>query len=168
MPVLDSFAVDHTKMAAPSVRIAKEMVTPSKDKITIIDLRFCTPNKEILSEKGIHTMEHLFAGFMRKYLNSDTIEIIDISPMGCRTGFYMSIIGRACYSDIKLAWHRSMFDVLEVKHKRDIPELNKFQCGTFKMHSLKDAKNIARSIIRRGIRVLENKDLKLNLDKIKG
>ena len=27
---------------------------------------------------------------MRDHLNEDGVEIIDISPMGCRTGFYMS------------------------------------------------------------------------------
>ena len=30
---------------------------------------------------------------MRANLNSSEVEIIDISPMGCRTGFYMSLIG---------------------------------------------------------------------------
>ena len=93
MPLLDSFRVDHTRMQAPAVRVAKTMETPKGDTITVFDLRFCIPNAEILSEKGIHTLEHLFAGFMRDHLNSDSIEIIDLSPMGCRTGFYMSLIG---------------------------------------------------------------------------
>jgi S-ribosylhomocysteine lyase len=93
MPLLDSFRVDHTRMDAPAVRIAKSMSTPSGDDITVFDLRFCVPNEEILSERGIHTLEHLFAGFMRNHLNGDGVEIIDISPMGCRTVFYMSLIG---------------------------------------------------------------------------
>ena len=93
MPLLDSFKVDHTRMQAPAVRVAKTMLTPGKDTITVFDLRFCVPNQEILSEKGIHTLEHLFAGFMRDHLNGNGVEIIDISPMGCRTGFYMSLIG---------------------------------------------------------------------------
>ncbi len=46
-----------------------------------------------MPERGIHTLEHLFAGFMRDHLNGNGVEIIDISPMGCRTGFYMSLIG---------------------------------------------------------------------------
>ena len=91
MPLLDSFKVDHTRMHAPAVRVAKTMTTPKGDTITVFDLRFCIPNKEILPEKGIHTLEHLFAGFMRDHLNGNGVEIIDISPMGCRTGFYMSL-----------------------------------------------------------------------------
>ena len=71
MPLLDSFTVDHTRMAAPAVRVAKTMQTPNKDTITVFDLRFCVPNEEILSERGIHTLEHLFAGFMRDHLNGN-------------------------------------------------------------------------------------------------
>jgi len=43
------------------------METPSGDRITVYDLRFCKPNEEKMSSKGIHTLEHLFAGFMRDY-----------------------------------------------------------------------------------------------------
>ncbi len=50
----------------------------------VFDLRFCVPNKEVMPEKGIHTLEHLFAGFMRNHLNGNGVEIIDISPMGWR------------------------------------------------------------------------------------
>jgi len=35
------------------------------------------------------------------------------------------------------AWENSMRDILEVKSKKDIPELNIYQCGSYKMHSLK-------------------------------
>ena len=88
MPLLDSFRVDHTIMSAPAVRVAKNMKTPKGDDITVFDLRFCRPNQDMLSERGIHTLEHLFAGFMRDHLNATDVEIIDISPMGCRTGFW--------------------------------------------------------------------------------
>jgi len=73
MPLLDSFTVDHTKMIAPAVRVAKRMKTPLGDDITVFDLRFCKPNEDKLSVKGIHTLEHLFAGFMRDHLNSDSV-----------------------------------------------------------------------------------------------
>ena len=71
MPLLDSFTVDHTRMEAPAVRVAKTMNTPHGDTITVFDLRFCVPNKEVMPEKGIHTLEHLFAGFMRDHLNGN-------------------------------------------------------------------------------------------------
>ena len=166
MPLLDSFTVDHTIMPAPAVRKAKGMKTPKGDEITVFDLRFVKPNQEILSSEGIHTLEHLFAGFMRDHLNSKTTEIIDLSPMGCRTGFYMSVIGTPSEETVADAWEASMKDVLNVKSQNDIPELNVYQCGTYKMHSLKDAQEIAKTVLRRDIDIMDNEALTLDLSKV--
>ena len=167
MPLLDSFTVDHTIMPAPAVRKAKGMKSPSGDEITVFDLRFVRPNKDILSSEGIHTLEHLFASFMRDHLNSKKVEIIDVSPMGCRTGFYMSVLGSPKEKKVAKAWMASMEDILKVKKKSDIPELNKYQCGTYKMHSLKDAKNIAKAVLKNGIGIMNNEDLALDMSKVK-
>ena len=166
MPLLDSFTVDHTRMEAPAVRVAKTMNTPHGDAITVFDLRFCIPNKEVMPEKGIHTLEHLFAGFMRNHLNGNGVEIIDISPMGCRTGFYMSVIGTPSEETVADAWEASMKDILEVKSQNDIPELNVYQCGTYKMHSLEDAKAIATEVLRKDIDIMDNEALKLDMTKV--
>jgi S-ribosylhomocysteine lyase len=155
MPMLDSFMVDHTIMQAPAVRVAKTVETPKGDIITVYDLRFVEPNKEILSSEGIHTLEHLYAGYMRDNLNN--YEIIDISPMGCRTGFYMSVIGKPKNEEIVTAWEKSMQNILDTN---DIPEANVYQCGSCYMHSLQKAKGIAHSIIDRGIGIMNNDDLK--------
>jgi S-ribosylhomocysteine lyase len=168
MPLLDSFTVDHTKMHAPAVRVAKKMSTPHKDPITVFDLRFCIPNVALLSERGIHTLEHLFAGFMRDHLNSEAVEIIDISPMGCRTGFYMSLIGEPTEQQVADAWLAAMIDVTQVASQQDIPELNEYQCGTYAMHSLEEAKQIANDIIKQGIAINRNDELALPDDILKG
>ena len=153
MPLLDSFCVDHVKMKAPGVRLAKTMKTPKGDDISVFDLRFCKPNEEILPEKGTHTLEHLFAGFMRDHL----------SPMGCRTGFYMSVIGVPSEEAVKAAWTASMKDILGVKNQEDIPELNKYQCGTYKMHSLDEAHAIASKILERGLITINNEEIALDV-----
>lgn len=167
MPLLDSFTVDHTRMEAPAVRVAKTMATPHNDTITVFDLRFCLPNQEILSEKGIHTLEHLFAGFMRDHLNTEQVEIIDLSPMGCRTGFYMSLVGAPSEQQVADAWQAAMQDVLKVANQSEIPELNEYQCGTYVMHSLDEAKEIAANIINRGIGVNSNDVLALPEEMLK-
>jgi S-ribosylhomocysteine lyase len=166
MPLLDSFTVDHTIMAAPAVRVAKTMKTPHGDTITVFDLRFCRPNKEILTERGIHTLEHLFAGFMRNHLNGEGVEIVDISPMGCRTGFYMSLIGTPDEQRVAKAWKGAMEDVLKVKEQNQIPELNEYQCGSYKLHSLDEAQQIARNVLASEIGVNYNEDLKLPKEKL--
>lgn len=166
MPLLDSFTVDHTIMPAPAVRKAKGMRTPNGDNITVYDLRFYKPNVDKMSGAGIHTLEHLFAGFIRNHLNSSDVEIIDVSPMGCRTGFYMSVIGTPDEARVAKAWQESMQDVLNVESQNDIPELNEYQCGTYEMHSLSDAKKIASDILSHEIGVMDNDALRLDLAKV--
>jgi S-ribosylhomocysteine lyase len=104
---------------------------------------------------------------MRDHLNSKKVEIIDLSPMGCRTGFYMSLLGAPKEKKIAKAWKNAMVDVLNVAKQSDIPELNIYQCGTFKMHSLEEAKNIAQEVLDQGIGIMSNKDLKLSKKKLK-
>jgi len=166
MPLLDSFKVDHTKMKPPFVRIAKIMKTPQGDMITVFDLRFTVPNRDQLPEKGTHTLEHLFASFMRNHLNANDVEIIDISPMGCRTGFYMSVIGQPNESRVADSWLSAMHDIMLVQTQNDIPELNQYQCGSYKMHSLIEAKTIANSIIESSIGVCHNSDITLTSEQI--
>jgi len=167
MPLLDSFRVDHTIMPAPAVRVAKTMKSPSGDIITVFDLRFYAPNKAMMGERGIHTLEHLFAGFIRNHLNSDKVEIIDVSPMGCRTGFYMSLLGNPSEEVVASAWKAAMQDVVDVKSQNDIPELNIYQCGTCEMHSLEEAQEIAKDILSHNIGVMSNEELFLSEDKLK-
>ena len=164
MPLLDSFTVDHTRMEAPAVRVAKKMNTPHGDEITVFDLRFCVPNQEVMPERGIHTLEHLFAGFMRDHLNGNGVEIIDISPMGCRTGFYLLTRGLSHADAIRLV--QDSFRFMKVKDQNQIPELNVYQCGTYTMHSLEEAQEIARHIIERDVRVNSNDELALPKEKL--
>lgn len=159
MPVLESFTVDHTRMLAPAIRVAKIMKTPHDDTITVFDLRFCRPNLEIIPERGIHTLEHLFAGFMRNHLKDNDVKIIDISPMGCRTGFYMSLIGQPNQQYVIDAWKKAMVDVLNINDQKQIPELNKYQCGSYQMHSLQEAQEVAQHILDQGIHVNKNEEL---------
>lgn len=167
MPLLDSFKVDHTKMTAPAVRIAKTMKSKNGDEISVFDIRIHKPNKEKMTGKGIHTLEHLFAGFIREHLNGENVEIIDCSPMGCRTGFYMSCLGTPSEKEVANATYKAMKDVLKVKREADIPELNVYQCGTYKMHSLKSAQKTAKYVVKKGVGVMDNEKLLLTEKQIK-
>lgn len=89
---------------------------------------------------------------MRNHLNGNGVEIIDISPMGCRTGFYMSLIGTPTPKQVADAWMASMKDILDVKNESDIPELNIYQCGTYTMHCyLEQAHNIALACLTKAL-----------------
>ena len=157
MPMLDSFLVDHVKMPSPGLRVAKHVKTPSGDIITVYDVRFAKPNQEIIDEKAMHTLEHLFAGYMRD--NLPNYEIIDISPMGCRTGFYMSVIGEPKDEEVIDAWKKSMQNILKTD---TIPEANVYQCGSCYMHSLEGAKKVAEHILNNEIVIMDNEALALD------
>ena len=86
---VESFNLDHTKVTAPYVRTASKKTGPRGDVVSKFDIRFTQPNKEVLSTGGMHTIEHLVAEYIRDELDG----IIDFSPMGCRTGFYLTVFG---------------------------------------------------------------------------
>ena len=144
MPLLDSFTVDHTRMEAPAVRVAKKMNTPHGDEITVFDLRFCVPNQEVMPERGIHTLEHLFAGFMRDHLNGNGVEIIDISPMGCRTGFYLLTRGLTPAQALELTVDSFRFMAAFVG---DIPGASEVECGNYRDMDLPAAKAEAAAML---------------------
>ncbi len=168
MPLVDSFLVDHTIMPAPSVRLAKVMKTPKGDTIQVWDLRFKKPNHGMMSDRGIHTFEHYFAGFMREHLNNPgSVEVIDISPMGCKTGFYMSLIGEPAGELVAKCFESALKDIASLPDDAKIPAANPYQCGSCELHSLKDAKDIANEVLEKGIVVTLNEDIALDPEKLK-
>ena len=66
------------------------------------------------------------------------------------------------------AWLASMQDVVNVKDQSKIPELNEYQCGTYLMHSLAEAQEIAQNVLARKVAVNKNEDLTLDDDFLKG
>ncbi|SKC48739.1 S-ribosylhomocysteine lyase [Maledivibacter halophilus] len=138
--VVESFTMDHTKVKAPFVRKCGLIKTPKGDVITKFDLRFTQPNKEAMPTSAVHAIEHLLAGFMREEIE----DVIDISPMGCRTGFYLIIIGEKEEKDIAKALIKSLEKVTEAK---EIPAVNEIQCGNYRDMSLFGAKEYAKSVL---------------------
>lgn len=145
MNTVESFLVDHTKLNAPLVRISKKLKTKHNDDIIVFDLRFCKPNHEMMPTKGMHTLEHLLAVLMRKYLNDDQNEIIDISPMACRTGFYMSVIGTPSIETVIESLHKSFNDMLTLT-MIDVQGVNEVQCGSYKEHSFEEMLEIVHKV----------------------
>jgi S-ribosylhomocysteine lyase len=86
--------------------------------------------------------------------------------MGCRTGFYMSLIGVPDEKLVASSWKAAMADILKVKDQNQIPELNIYQCGTCDMHSLKEAQEIAQHIVDSDIGVNHNDELALPPEKL--
>ncbi|XNM76446.1 S-ribosylhomocysteine lyase [Escherichia coli] len=66
---------------------------------------------------------------MHNRLNGNGVEIIDISPMGCRTGFYMSLIGTPDEQRVAKYLESGNGRRAESAGSNKIPELNIYRCG---------------------------------------
>ncbi|WLR57501.1 S-ribosylhomocysteine lyase [Mesobacillus subterraneus] len=137
---VESFNLDHTKVAAPYIRLAGTTQGASGDVIHKYDIRFCQPNKEHMKMPGLHSLEHLMAENIRNHHAS----VVDISPMGCQTGFYLSVINHVDYDNILEVLEKTLNDVLEAD---EVPACNEIQCGWAASHSLEGAKEIAAKML---------------------
>ncbi|EKZ3543670.1 S-ribosylhomocysteine lyase [Listeria monocytogenes] len=133
---VESFNLDHTKVKAPFVRLAGTKVGVHGDEIYKYDVRFKQPNKEHMEMPALHSLEHLMAELARNH----TDKLVDISPMGCQTGFYVSFINHSDYDDALEIIATTLTDVLAAT---EVPACNEVQCGRAASHSLEGAKALA-------------------------
>lgn len=143
MEKVESFELDHRIVKAPYIRKCCLLEGEKGDKVTKFDIRFLQPNKEAFGTAAMHGLEHLLAHELRSKLNG----IIDLSPMGCRTGFYLSVWGDRSPEEIKEALESALEAVLEAK---EIPAANEIQCGNYRDLSLFGAKEYAKEALERG------------------
>jgi len=140
---VESFELDHNKVKALFVRKCCVLDGTHGDKVTKFDLRFLQPNKESFGTAAMHGLEHLLAHELRNHLDG----IIDLSPMGCRTGFYLSIWGEREAAEIKEALETSLNTILDAT---EIPAANAVQCGNYRDLSLFGAKEYAKYVLEKG------------------
>jgi S-ribosylhomocysteine lyase len=139
---VESFNLDHTKVAAPYVRLAGMKEGLHGDVVHKYDIRFKQPNKAYMKMEALHSIEHLMAENIRNH--SD--KVVDLSPMGCQTGFYLSVINHDSYEDILNILEKTLQDVLQAT---EVPACNEVQCGWAANHSLEGAKALAEEMLEK-------------------
>ena len=134
MKRIASFEVDHTDLQ-------KGMYTSRVDgDVVTYDIRTRRPNvEEVMDNASIHTVEHLFATFVRNSPLAD--KIIYFGPMGCRTGFYFLVRDMAEEDAIKLTQEAFAFIAA---YEGEIPGVSAAECGNYRDHSLEGAINEAK------------------------
>ncbi|MBV1778582.1 S-ribosylhomocysteine lyase [Paeniglutamicibacter sp. ABSL32-1] len=137
---VESFNLDHRTVAAPYVRVADRKQLPLGDVITKYDVRFTQPNVAHLEMRAIHSLEHLFAEASRNHSAS----VIDFSPMGCQTGYYLILQGEPDVAAAANLIEAALTDVLQAT---EVPAANEIQCGWGENHSLADAQDAARAFL---------------------
>lgn len=139
---VESFNLDHTKVKAPYVRLACVTDGDFGDKIYKYDLRVCQPNQDHMEMPALHSLEHLMAELSRNH--SD--KVIDISPMGCQTGFYIALLNLPEYQDALDLIEKTLKDVTTAT---EVPACNVVQCGWAASHSLEGAQKIAQYLLNK-------------------
>lgn len=147
MANVESFDLDHTKVKAPYVRLAGVKKTPRGDTISKYDLRLLQPNQAAIEPAAIHTLEHLLAGYLRDHVQ----DVVDVSPMGCRTGMYMAVIGEPDEKGILTAFQNALRDT--EAHDKPIPGVSELECGNYRDHDLNAARQYARNALQQGLKV---------------
>ena len=145
---VESFDLDHTKVKAPYVRKCSVYTGKVGDKVTKFDVRFTQPNKAEMQSDGLHTLEHLMATYLREGNKDFADAIIDVSPMGCRTGFYITLWGEWEASFVATEIIKALELVLT---SQTIPAENEIQCGNYRLHNMELAKKYAKDVLENGI-----------------
>lgn len=130
MKTITSFKKNHD-LLMPGFYLSDE-----KNGIYTYDLRFKKPNGgDYIGIAAAHSIEHLLATALRNSEYADNI--VYFGPMGCRTGFYLLL------KDIepKLAEKITADAITAALKENSVPGSKKIQCGNFRSHNLKQAKN---------------------------
>lgn len=142
---VESFNLDHRTVSAPYVRVADTKQLPGGDVITKYDVRFCQPNTEHLPMPTVHSLEHTMAEKMRDHVDN----VIDIGPMGCQTGFYVTVVNQD-----ELGGQPAFLETLaqtldDVANATEVPAANEIQCGWAASHDLAGAQAAARAFLEK-------------------
>ena len=145
MEKIASFTIDHIKLQ-PGIYVSRKDQI-GQEVVTTFDLRMTSPNEEpVMNTAEVHTIEHLGATYLR---NKEEIrdKVIYFGPLGCRTGFYLSIWGDREAEEIRDALELALKEILMAE---EIPAANPIQCGNYKDLSLFGAKEYAKEALEKG------------------
>ncbi|MGC6770049.1 S-ribosylhomocysteine lyase [Enterococcus sp. LJL128] len=137
---VESFNLDHTKVKAPYIRVADKKTGANGDLIVKYDVRLKQPNKEHMEMAALHSLEHLTAELIRNHADY----IVDWSPMGCQTGFYLTVLNHDNIDEVMEVLEKTMKDVLQAT---EVPASNPVQCGWADSHTLEGAQALAQEFL---------------------
>ena len=127
MKKITSFTINHLALL-PGIYVSRK--DPAGDTIvTTFDIRMTRPNYEpVMNTAESHTIEHLAATFLRNHPQFGS-KTLYFGPMGCRTGFYLLLIGDYESRDI-VPLMKEMFTFIRDFHD-PVPGAAAKDCGNY-------------------------------------
>lgn len=126
---IKSFTRNHNEI------VAGLYLQETKQNIDIYDLRFVKPNTEFMPIDTMHTIEHLFATWL-KTESEIKDEVISFNPAGCQTMFYLEV-----FNDRQIDVKAELLKCIEwCLQQNKVAGATKEECGNYKSHNLDNAK----------------------------
>lgn len=140
MEKIASFTVNHIDLLTGLYVSRRDTV--GGETITTFDMRVTRPNTEpVMDTPALHAFEHLGATFLRNHAAWKD-KTVYFGPMGCRTGFYILLVGALEPLDIH-ALLTEMCDFI-LAYGGAIPGASARDCGNYLDLNLDMAKYYAR------------------------
>jgi len=141
---IESFTLDHRLVDAPYVRKAGVKNIGGGGQVIKYDVRFTQPNIEpSLSTAAVHSIEHSLATALREH----TTGVIDLSPMGCRTGFYV-VVDASVLPDWDTFVALLVTALEDVLLYENVPGAVEEECGNYLDHSLSESKQAIKNFLQ--------------------
>ncbi len=143
MEKITSFTIDHLKLL-PGVYVSRKDLA-GEAVVTTFDIRMTRPNFEpVMNTAEVHTIEHLGATFLRNHADYKD-KVLYFGPMGCRTGFYLLLVGDYDSFDI-ISLMIDMFSFIR-DYEGEVPGACAKDCGNYLDMNLGMAKYLAKKYL---------------------
>lgn len=127
MEKITSFTINHI-LLQPGVYVSRKDLA-GETPVTTFDIRMTSPNEEpVMNTAEVHTIEHLGATFLRNHETWKS-NVLYFGPMGCRTGFYLLLIGDHSSEEI-LPLMKEMFEFIR-DYQGEVPGASAKDCGNY-------------------------------------
>ncbi len=127
MEKIASFTVNHLDLCTGLYVSRRDKV--GGDVVTTFDMRVTRPNTEpVMDTPALHAIEHLGATFLRNHVLWKD-KTVYFGPMGCRTGFYILLVGELEPLDI----HPLLCEMCDfiLGYEGAIPGADARDCGNY-------------------------------------
>ena len=127
MEKIASFTVNHIDLLTGLYVSRRDRV--GGETITTFDMRVTRPNAEpVMDTPALHAIEHLGATFLRNHPLWKE-KTVYFGPMGCRTGFYIILVGELEPTDIHPLLREMCSFILD--YEGEIPGASARDCGNY-------------------------------------
>ncbi|QMU99160.1 S-ribosylhomocysteine lyase [Borrelia sp. A-FGy1] len=138
MNKIPSFTVDHTKLN-PGIYVSRKDVF-SNITFTTVDIRMKAPNREpVINNAEMHTIEHIGAMLIRNHKEWKD-KTLYFGPMGCRTGFYLILLGDYESKDLISLISWLFIEITNFQGHLTEVGATENECGNYQDHNIDMAK----------------------------